>query len=114
MSMLKRSTSPVDPSNFLRALQQKMATSIDASFNSENIYARTQRFIHSAAANVVSLNNSNNNTSSITHATNESANNSIPNDTTKTPKSVVGHPYRYTSPCGSRGKEGEGKSTEKY
>ena len=33
MSLLKRSTSPVDPSNFLRALQRKMSTSIDASFN---------------------------------------------------------------------------------
>ena len=98
---------------------------------SENIYARTQRLIHSAAENVVSLNNGNNNTSSITYATNESANNnssirtpstrsirtpstmpsfhSIPNDTTKTPKSVVGHPYRYNSPYGSRGK-GKGKS----
>ena len=33
MSLLNRSTSPIDPSNFLRALQQKMSTSIDASFH---------------------------------------------------------------------------------
>ena len=33
MSLLKHSTSPVDPLNFLQALQLKMSTSFDPSFN---------------------------------------------------------------------------------